>query len=65
MNGEMKNESGGPHSTALPPLASATEMTHCALLRNTSLLFWLARDEDKKLPPGNHPQVTCRRQMKF
>jgi len=61
----MKNGSGGPHSTALPRLASATEMTLWALLRNTSLLFWLARHEDKKLPPGNHPQVTCRRQMQF
>jgi hypothetical protein len=64
MDGEMKNGAGRPHSTALPRLASATEMTLRALLRNTWLLFWFAENEDKKLPPGNHPKVTCRRQMK-
>lgn len=65
MDGEMNKEAAGPHSTALPRSASATEMILWGLLRNTSLLFWLARHEDKKLPPGNHPGVTCRRQMKF
>jgi len=39
-------------------------MTLRVLLRNTWLLFWFAENEDKKLPPGNHPKVTCRRQMK-